>query len=768
MKRKITLLLLFIFGINLFFYGEVFAATVKPVINYDGVFEEIRTGDFLYGINRPMFYVTKTVKDSLPFNTDVKVTFQTEILDNTSAFDTVNSRFLPLVAGWYYIYGVTEILDNSLPAIPQSGLKITLKKNGSSDIAFGIYGYSSHGSTVQLSCFVYLNGSTDYIEMYAYQGYDNTAPDITTETDTWFSGFLINATVSEAGGAATTFLSLTDTPDSYSGYANNFIKVNSGATGLEFTTSTVAAHNVLSANHPDTTPASLTVGDILVAQGATPLWGRKAIGTQGQLLSVGASNTLSYISPGSANQILFNNAGNLTGSANAIFNISTGKATFSLLDLTSDTLKINSAYASGNSTSTINFANSEATLKYYTGTAHADTEVPTTVLDSRFMVTKSFTSAADFDKWSAAIGGRFHTSFDFATWPAGVNAVVGHSIYSYLENNMGANIAAGNVPELVGIESYVYALTAASNAGMSGIEAQVVKYDSAVTEGQMIGLSAVIISQVDPTSYLNGSGVRAYSGNIGSGAFNSSVRQYAGFVSTGDKGWKYPFLAKDTDTTTTIFSVNQNGLIYGKAGFITPNNIPYYSTNAAGNAYPYLIFLDTNDDIKIGYLADKVLLGWGSNETNPVWLNINGSSVNISGAAANGTVYVVNSTDVLSALTSSTGNKVLYNSAGTISWNSITGTGNAVFSASPTLTGTITAAAINASGVIDVASNVWITGGSQNLIKYDGSGTVWVGYGSTTVNVGQGSTYLTLLGQNVTFGANDSCGAARCVTVPNI
>lgn len=38
-----------------------------------------------------------------------------------------------------------------------------------------------------------------------------------------------------------------------------------------------SAHNLLSASHGDTTPASATRGDIIVAQGASPLWGRLAI-----------------------------------------------------------------------------------------------------------------------------------------------------------------------------------------------------------------------------------------------------------------------------------------------------------------------------------------------------------------------------------------------------------------------------------------------------------------------------------------------------------
>lgn len=45
-----------------------------------------------------------------------------------------------------------------------------------------------------------------------------------------------------------------------------------------------STHNLLSATHPDTTAASPTRGDLIVAQGASPTWSRLALGSSGKYL----------------------------------------------------------------------------------------------------------------------------------------------------------------------------------------------------------------------------------------------------------------------------------------------------------------------------------------------------------------------------------------------------------------------------------------------------------------------------------------------------
>ncbi len=52
------------------------------------------------------------------------------------------------------------------------------------------------------------------------------------------------------------------------------------------------AHNILSAQHGDTTPASVIRGDVISGQGVTPTWSRLAIGPAGQYLRSNATDLL--------------------------------------------------------------------------------------------------------------------------------------------------------------------------------------------------------------------------------------------------------------------------------------------------------------------------------------------------------------------------------------------------------------------------------------------------------------------------------------------
>jgi len=70
-------------------------------------------------------------------------------------------------------------------------------------------------------------------------------------------------------------------------------------------------------------------------------------------------------------------------------------------------------------------------------------------------------------------------------------------------------------------------------------------------------------------------------------------------------------------------------------------------------------------------------------------------------------------------ITSGTNTRVLYNNSGVVGEYSITGTGNVALSASPTLTGTVNAAAITATGVVSSQGGV-IQGDGLSVLKMRG------------------------------------------------
>jgi hypothetical protein len=124
--------------------------------------------------------------------TFVKIRLNTENFDTNNCFDsTTNYRFTPNVAG-YYQFNMGCWINASNIALTQ----IDIYKNGSS-VSGGQFFNVASGVTsniVNMSDVVYLDGSTDYVEFYAYA--TTTAGTWTikgTSRYTWASGFLARA-----------------------------------------------------------------------------------------------------------------------------------------------------------------------------------------------------------------------------------------------------------------------------------------------------------------------------------------------------------------------------------------------------------------------------------------------------------------------------------------------------------------------------------------------------------------------------------------------
>jgi len=118
--------------------------------------------------NTPAFHAYKSSNDnSVTDNTYVKVTLESELLDSDGAWDVSTSKFTPQVAGKYLIMagvylvaGSTSTLRNSYTLIYKNGSEVGYARNGfqANDI---------HLSHVTYQAIVDMNGSTDYVELYA-------------------------------------------------------------------------------------------------------------------------------------------------------------------------------------------------------------------------------------------------------------------------------------------------------------------------------------------------------------------------------------------------------------------------------------------------------------------------------------------------------------------------------------------------------------------------------------------------------------------------
>jgi hypothetical protein len=132
--------------------------------------------------NGPAFSAYMSTNQAAPsLSVFTKVIFDTELYDTNSNFSS--SRFTPTVAGYYQL-SYSVYLNTSSTALISSAIY----KNGSIfQVGFVNVGtnpvYSIGGSSL-----VYLNGSTDYVEIYIYLS--NSTALYGSQQYTYFQGFL--------------------------------------------------------------------------------------------------------------------------------------------------------------------------------------------------------------------------------------------------------------------------------------------------------------------------------------------------------------------------------------------------------------------------------------------------------------------------------------------------------------------------------------------------------------------------------------------------
>ena len=109
-------------------------------------------------VGGPAFSASQSSAQTLSSNTVTKIQFQTKEFDTANAFDnTTNYRFQPLVAGYYQFTGGVSVGTTQTP------ISIIFYKNGSAFKYVTQIGTSGSGFG---SALIYLNGTTDYVEMY--------------------------------------------------------------------------------------------------------------------------------------------------------------------------------------------------------------------------------------------------------------------------------------------------------------------------------------------------------------------------------------------------------------------------------------------------------------------------------------------------------------------------------------------------------------------------------------------------------------------------
>jgi hypothetical protein len=135
----------------------------------------------------PAFSAYLTSNQTVTSGSWTKSTQDTEEFDTNSNF--ASSRFTPTIAGYYQING--SITFNAVNSIGRS--ICALYKNANS-YKIGGYSYVTNAvgpQTNGVSTIVYMNGSSDYVELYGFVEGVGTVSFLNTST--WFNGVLVRS-----------------------------------------------------------------------------------------------------------------------------------------------------------------------------------------------------------------------------------------------------------------------------------------------------------------------------------------------------------------------------------------------------------------------------------------------------------------------------------------------------------------------------------------------------------------------------------------------
>jgi hypothetical protein len=146
------------------------------------------TGTMMTSGNMPAFSANANTTQAISQSAWTKVTFGNEVFDTNSNF--ASNRFTPTIAGYYQINATVNFGGGTYPVDE----RCALYKNGSVYANGGAYisSATTNGGLQTISCLVSMNGSTDYLEIYAYTGSSGTTL-YGDSSNTLFNGCLVRS-----------------------------------------------------------------------------------------------------------------------------------------------------------------------------------------------------------------------------------------------------------------------------------------------------------------------------------------------------------------------------------------------------------------------------------------------------------------------------------------------------------------------------------------------------------------------------------------------
>jgi hypothetical protein len=121
------------------------------------------TGTVMVSGNQPAFSAYLAANQTITSTTYTKIQFNTEVFDTANAYDNAtNYRFQPAIAGYYQIsgavsYGASVSINRTILNLYKNGISYAILSDANGNL-----------NRVNGSVLLYLNGTTDYVEIYGY------------------------------------------------------------------------------------------------------------------------------------------------------------------------------------------------------------------------------------------------------------------------------------------------------------------------------------------------------------------------------------------------------------------------------------------------------------------------------------------------------------------------------------------------------------------------------------------------------------------------
>jgi len=144
------------------------------------------------GVMTPYFEAYVASNQTMSDDTDTKINFDTETYDSGGMYDTTNKRFLPTVAGKYFIY--FQVTYDRQGVDTWHNCHTNIAKNGSTHKQYytDFYdNYDPYAIVISGHTIMTLNGSSDYVEIFGNFNVTSGTGVVKSAAQSTFGGYKI-------------------------------------------------------------------------------------------------------------------------------------------------------------------------------------------------------------------------------------------------------------------------------------------------------------------------------------------------------------------------------------------------------------------------------------------------------------------------------------------------------------------------------------------------------------------------------------------------